>query len=319
MERDAKIDNLKAFLIFTVVFGHSLEFLCGTDGAYGAIRAIIYAFHMPTFVFLSGYLSKKSKKPLSHVTILYLISYVLFNTLFGMTPWRLTSPYNVLFPQYVYWYLISLVTWRICTPVLSRIKIIIPVSFIFVLYIGFFGDADRFLSISRTICFFPFFIVGHRSSMERIKRINKHVLSLLLILCIAITIIVNRAGIIPVKMYEYIESYATTGVENIDGVMMRIFLIIISFIMVVCLIGLAPSFHNRLTIWGKNSLTIYLLHLFVIKAIGHFALIQNHFLINTILCFFLSAVICIFLSMQFITNAYNGIINKIADALTIDC
>ena len=52
--RDAKIDNLKGILIFLVVFGHLLELVI-TKGHAKYIYELIYSFHMPFFIFLSGY------------------------------------------------------------------------------------------------------------------------------------------------------------------------------------------------------------------------------------------------------------------------
>ena len=58
-ERDYLWDNIKALLIFFVVAGHVLEmnpvrceFAMGVD-------AFIYSFHMPAFVFASGFFSKR--------------------------------------------------------------------------------------------------------------------------------------------------------------------------------------------------------------------------------------------------------------------
>lgn len=51
--REYKLDNLKFFLIFCVVFGHKLELFHA-----GGLYKVIYFFHMPAFVFLSGYIAK---------------------------------------------------------------------------------------------------------------------------------------------------------------------------------------------------------------------------------------------------------------------
>lgn len=57
--RNLLIDRLKGFAILLVVLGHSIQF-----GTYeglttgGAIFSFIYSFHMPLFMFLSGYVAK---------------------------------------------------------------------------------------------------------------------------------------------------------------------------------------------------------------------------------------------------------------------
>ena len=65
-ERSLLFDNIKTVLIILVVLGHALEEI-SLEHEYGIIRACIYSFHMPAFIFISGYFSgggyaKESKK-----------------------------------------------------------------------------------------------------------------------------------------------------------------------------------------------------------------------------------------------------------------
>ena len=55
--RIAYWDNLKAILIFLVVLGHIVP-ECGAITYW--LRFAIYTFHMPAFVFVSGFFSKKA-------------------------------------------------------------------------------------------------------------------------------------------------------------------------------------------------------------------------------------------------------------------
>ncbi len=52
IEKDLKISNIKGLLIFLVVFGHLIELY---KGNYYQIFVLIYAFHMPLFIFISGF------------------------------------------------------------------------------------------------------------------------------------------------------------------------------------------------------------------------------------------------------------------------
>ena len=77
-ERSPLFDNMKMVLIILVVFGHALEEI-SLEHEYGIIRACIYSFHMPVFIFISGYFSgggaqAKAKKLL--LIVGYLISYL---------------------------------------------------------------------------------------------------------------------------------------------------------------------------------------------------------------------------------------------------
>ncbi|MFP3877521.1 acyltransferase family protein, partial [Bacillus paralicheniformis] len=57
IEKDLKISNIKGLLIFLVVFGHLIELY---KGNYYQIFVLIYAFHMPLFIFISGFLAKRA-------------------------------------------------------------------------------------------------------------------------------------------------------------------------------------------------------------------------------------------------------------------
>ena len=59
--REALYCNLKLFLIFLVVYGHLIEGAIGQSERFALQYRIIYLFHMPLFVFLTG-LFLKSKE-----------------------------------------------------------------------------------------------------------------------------------------------------------------------------------------------------------------------------------------------------------------
>ena len=60
MKRIASLDFLKAFAIATVLLGHSVEQLSGDAFWDHPIWAFLYTFHMPLFMFLSGFFFKSS-------------------------------------------------------------------------------------------------------------------------------------------------------------------------------------------------------------------------------------------------------------------
>ena len=75
------IDNIKILLIFLVVFNHIIAFqLVKEDEVVRFIWYGITIFHMPAFIFVSGYLSKKPQDVLKNVKNL-LIPYILGYTL----------------------------------------------------------------------------------------------------------------------------------------------------------------------------------------------------------------------------------------------
>ena len=82
------VDNIKIFLIFLVVFNHIIAFqLVKADQVVRFVWYGITIFHMPAFIFISGYLSKKPQDVMKNVKNL-LIPYILRNPL-DMLFWKI--------------------------------------------------------------------------------------------------------------------------------------------------------------------------------------------------------------------------------------
>lgn len=56
--RNLRLDGVKLLLIVLVVVGHCIEPTRYDNPVSGCLYSIIYSFHMPLFVFLSGYFAK---------------------------------------------------------------------------------------------------------------------------------------------------------------------------------------------------------------------------------------------------------------------
>lgn len=67
-ERDMNIDALKGIAIILVVVGHCIQFIYSPDYYMtNKVYNIIYSFHMPLFMFISGYLSFSEKKSIDMI------------------------------------------------------------------------------------------------------------------------------------------------------------------------------------------------------------------------------------------------------------
>lgn len=61
-QRIQYFDNIKAFAIFCVVWGHSVQYLSNNDYFSNTVFEFVYSFHMPLFMILSGFFFKSSLK-----------------------------------------------------------------------------------------------------------------------------------------------------------------------------------------------------------------------------------------------------------------
>ena len=264
--RDYGYDNIKFILIILVVLGHILEEI-STTGFMGVIRSVIYSFHMPLFVFISGYFSRVSKRKTERAFAEYLIPFFIFNTIYTMAIQGVLKV-NIFLPQYAFWYLLSLFFWNISIDYIYKFKPIIIVSFILGIYCGLFGNIDRVFSLSRTICFFPFFILGYsfdKEKTEKLRSLNKALPIIGIALSVGLTAFANIKGYIPIKMYEMIQSYNNTKVDNIPGGIERAVIYLIAVLMIVCVISLVPNKEYWFAKYGTRTVCIYIFSSFLIK------------------------------------------------------
>ena len=157
------IDNIRAFLIFLVVLGHLLEqvFFPGS----GALYRLIYTFHMPAFAFLSGLCFRK--KPFSHLVKTLLYPYFLFQTLFLLfDAYEKHAPLEMQYttPYWALWYLLALFFWRLMANSLNfsvpAAKFFVPCGLAVALLAGLDSSIGYYLSLSRCLVLFPFFLAG---------------------------------------------------------------------------------------------------------------------------------------------------------------
>ena len=78
-ERLMAVDNMKAFLIGCVVLGHLCEVIKFPYSSY--LYLLIYSFHMPAFVFLSGFCSSREVH-YDKIARNYVYPYVVFQILY---------------------------------------------------------------------------------------------------------------------------------------------------------------------------------------------------------------------------------------------
>ncbi len=320
MKRDYSFDNMKVLLITLVVFGHALEEF-GTTGKLGLIRAVIYSFHMPLFIFISGYFSKSDAKPkkLLKTTI---IPFIIFNTIWMFTQGTAINKINFFKPIYVFWYLLSLFFWRVTVKYFDRVKGIVILAFFVGIYCGCIGEAERFFSISRTVSFFPYFILGYKfkkESIEKIRKVPKIYSLALIIAAFAVTVFLSISETMPVKMYELIQSYKATNLDNLHGMILRGTIYIIATIIIFALVNLMPDKEFPVTIYGQRTLCIYVLSSFVIipihRLMTNVGITIEEMPIQIIVALGITAMTFIITGNKYVNKGYNTLMEKISSYL----
>ncbi|MBQ8789924.1 MAG: CapA family protein [Ruminiclostridium sp.] len=250
-------DNLKGILMLLVVFAHML-LPFQSDNAIDLTFDFIYMFHMPAFIFLSGYLGK-SKKSSSFSSVIKLIFlYFIFNSIMGF----IYGFGSLIVPLYSFWYLLALIVWRITAERIAKFKDIVLILVFIAMMAGFFPTIDNTLSISRIICFYPFYMAGYLYSEEKMQAVINMKLSARL-----------SKGFLILAGGFIIGFFCRNYFGYTDGALMmdvyptpmaaagRLALLAIAAVFIISLLYLAPRKKlPLLSVMGKNSLWIYLLH-----------------------------------------------------------
>jgi len=162
-ERDLWLDNTKMVLVTLVVIGHSWGLLPDThfsDSAYD----FLYMWHIPAFVFISGYLSKSfqwTPRHFKNLVYVFVVPYLIFEPL--LYAYRVNMGDREpgilwLEPHWTMWYLPVLFMWRLVTPILRSHWLFIPLSVIASLLGG--AITIDYLMLPRFIGLMPFFVLG---------------------------------------------------------------------------------------------------------------------------------------------------------------
>ena len=313
------IDNIKVLLIFLVVFNHIIAFnLVKADTVVRYVWYAITIFHMPAFVFISGYLSKKHQNVLKNFKNL-LIPYVLGYTLTWYSQiWLGRSvDYEILRPTgSVMWYILALFIYRLTIEALGKIRFIVPLSILFALWAGTRPEFTTFLSSSRIVVFFPFFVAGYLWKSEYITAIRKFkgkwilvAISGVLLWAIPNYMIPNEMGI---AIFRGNHGYQLCGLTDPQGVILRLLMYLVSFVVVYTMLALVPDINLPLTSVGRHTMGIYFFHYPIMIIMNGLYILMLPAMNNVWVLLGVSLVFVLVLGSLPVDLLYTGVLNLIA-------
>lgn len=283
--RFQNIDLLKGLLIILVIIGHVLQ----GKGSDNIVRYIIYSFHMPIFIGVSGFLFNREKIGL--VTLKELVSKYFFRV---MVPWAIAvigymivtnlldhkSIFSIsallksfIFPYYHLWFIPAFLSWVFMTWASRKLNIsttsLLVVSAI--ISVGFFilntyqdthksGSAifKGLVYITKTFrpYFYVFFVFGIYLRNQSEQKLT------LSIITATVSFIVN------ILLFFYPNTLATT---------VFFFLFNLSFLNILLIKAKEGAFpgSNAIQWLGTNSLGVYLWHVVPILLVTTFVGTQN--------------------------------------------
>lgn len=313
-QRNAQLDNVKALLIFLVVAGHCYEFYMAKSQALAAITTFIYSFHMPLFVFVSGYLSKNLSKVRDRAFIDLFILYLIFNSGYYILESVLRHKFifSVFKPGWTLWYLLSLFIWRILLKDLVNTRFILPISIILFLIVGCFKDVDTYFSLSRTISFLPFFLLGYFATEDHIQKVNKIPIAVPLVVLPSLAIwyyFIDTSFDLKLFMHHS-KPYDAFELRFRMGILYKIMSFLLAIVTSVLVYRIAPRKQFSMTRLGASTLFIYLLHPYLVRVLYKFIPLTSESSVAIMLILIAPFIITGILSIPQLERAFNYIIQK---------
>ena len=331
-DRNYLIDNSKGLLIFLVVLGHSLEFIRKDYEVARLLYVFIYEFHMPVFVFISGYLSKNVEKGRRNAVRNFLTPFLLFNIIWNLitligplflrgefTELPSEQAFSFFTPGWALWYIFAMFLWKILLPDLLKFKNIFILSVIAGIFVKLSGEFGSYMALSRTITFAPFFLAGYYSSEEKLKRfrkftrfniLNKVPSILILIIGVLIALIFVNYSNIADEFFWADRSYSNFNIEIFTGILLYIAVYIIGFAFVYVFINLMPENQTFLSKIGKNTLSVYFLHTYFIGSILGLTSLMSSNLGKLLALVVGSLIVTFILSRDCVARFFNNFLDK---------
>lgn len=284
-------DNAKFILILLVVLAHYLSPLMTAFPAVRVLWLTINSFHMPAFIFISGFFAKSYIAPDRTIkvqrTSTYIILFLVSQLAVSMFEWFVLGekfPFSLTNARSSLWFLQCLIIWHLVLPYVARFKasITIPASIIMALYIGYETQCGNFMALSRVFVHFPFFLCGYYCAQATLEKLflNRIRIPLLLAGAAIVTLyaVFPKLGVGKLLTSNY--PYALIdGIHTLPAPLYwaaRLGFYAAAFILGAAFLSIIPRGKVLYSSLGSKSLSVYILHRFVYLAELHYNW-ANHF------------------------------------------
>lgn len=270
--REYLFDNYKALLILLVVCGHFIEPSSEYDQnpLFYNLKWGIYSFHMPAFVFISGYFSKK-KASLKKLCTSIMIPYFVYEVLYYLLYQLLDKETDFYFarPKFSLWYLMALFVWKLAAPAVQKIPGHMILSVAAGILVGF-TELDNLFSIPRILYFFPFFLAGQKFDSSILTRLRtpavfRGALAVLGIYLVFLFTDNFHTALTP-KIFYGRYSYAEMGFAGIQGAGIRLLCYALSSLLLFLFFLVLPRRQTFFSCLGEKTMPIYICHGFIFSA-----------------------------------------------------
>ncbi|WP_418346693.1 acyltransferase family protein [Streptomyces fodineus] len=273
--RDAFFDNAKYLAIVLVAMGHSWEPLKSDSRILQGVYDVVYTFHMPAFVLISGYFSRsfdlspaRLKRLITGVAVPYVVfetAYSLFERYFNHNPGQDIS---LVYPFYLTWFLCALFVWRLTTPIWRLVRWPVPLALVIAMLATVTSHIGDVLNMQRLLQFLPYFVLGLTLKPEHFRLVRRHSVRILSVPVFATALLVGwwAAPRMNTVWFYRRDSAPGMGAPWWTGPVMTLAMFGCAMLLTACFFSWVPGRTTWFTAIGAGTLYGYLLHGFLRKA-----------------------------------------------------
>ncbi|MFD6427011.1 acyltransferase family protein [Streptomyces sp. NPDC060198] len=284
-KRDPYFDNVKYLAIVLVAVAHSWEPVMGDSRAARALYMVIYTFHMPAFILVSGYFSRsfdaspaRMKRLVTGVAVPYVVfetAYSLFRRYAGGEP---DAPITLLDPLFLTWFLAALLIWRLTTPLWRTLRHPLPVALAVAALASVCPGIGDDLDLQRVLQFLPFFVLGVMARPEHFEWVRRREVRLLSLPLFAAALVFAYAVAPHLRLdwFYRSDSAQEIGAPWWSGVMMTLLMFGCALLLTAGFLSWVPARKTWFSVLGAGTICGYLLHGFLIRGAEYAGLIDEN-------------------------------------------
>lgn len=320
-ERIHRFDNLKGLAILMIVCWH-----LNTSEMFPMLGdKILYITALPLFFFVSGYFSKTSSDQYAKSFKRLLIPYIIFTIVLKLFRFMLTGKIDIsmIFIQASVglWFLVALFFMKVMLPLFDKFRYPLLTAFICAVFFGIIDIHPNILGLTRLFAYFPIFLLGfyYNSYKEKLteiqpKLINYYEKHFKIIFVLGLVLILIAIDLLDVRVMVFKTPYAG---NILFEMIKRVAVILIEMAMVLLLNRAMTNKESILTKFGRNSMAIYMLHMFIL--IYFMDMNVKLYVANDIITLIANLafvfVVTLILSADIITKFLNRITDFVADLI----
>lgn len=290
LQRDLWLDNVKGILMITVVVGHMISSPSAKSPDLRFLYELINAFHMGTFMILTGYLSKRrvdqkdylcvfNKNAVPYVIaqlLMYVYIAVWENGFSAANSSFFTAQYFSFFiPIYQLWYLFAIIVYIPLSAAIQPRKrpwLFLLGALVLSLACGYFKQVTVF-SLTKIASFYLFFLIGYllpQGVMTTLRNKRLWMLAAAAVWGGFVFFMAHPAWRVGLaKTFGLSTAYEAVGLMagGVPPVVGRLLYLLAVPIIALAFYALCPRGNTPFAKLGQRSMYIYVLHVLVVVAV----------------------------------------------------